>query len=75
LRREEMLLRKLQETALLMSHKETKAFLREAIKNKGGDIKTYKAIIKASEKCPAVKKTTTKKTSTCKKSARESKCR
>ena len=79
LRREERLIEKLKETITLMTHKESKALLRGFLKNKRAEVREYKKIIKNSEKCPAVKKTTARKgcatktaakktTSRCKKS-------
>ena len=56
LKREEALLEKLKTTVVLMSHKESKACVREMMKNKRVDIRNYKRIIKQSEKCPAIKK-------------------
>ncbi|MFQ5736444.1 MAG: hypothetical protein ACE5GY_06225 [Thermodesulfobacteriota bacterium] len=61
LKREEGTLAKLQEAVTLTSHRETKSALRAVVKNRKEAIKIYKTIIKASEKCPAVKKTTVKK--------------
>ena len=60
--REEKLLAKLMETVPIIVHKETKASLREIIKSKRADIRTYKKILKAAEKCPAIKKPSPKKT-------------
>lgn len=56
LKREERLLEKMKETVPLIAHKETKAALREAMKKKRADIRSYRAIIRRSEKCPAIKK-------------------
>ncbi|MFQ5585483.1 MAG: hypothetical protein ACE5GF_01470 [Thermodesulfobacteriota bacterium] len=58
LKREEALLEKLKETVSLMSHKDSKALVREMMKNKMGDIRNYKKIIKQSAKCPAIQKKT-----------------
>ncbi|MFQ5465974.1 MAG: hypothetical protein ACE5EI_08605 [Thermodesulfobacteriota bacterium] len=66
--REEKLLAKLQETLKLMAHKESKAIVREIIKNKRADIRAYKAILKASARCPAVVKPSAKKPAAAKKS-------
>lgn len=56
LKREEALLLKLKETVSLMTHKESKALVREMMKNKRGYIRNYKKIIKQSAKCPAIQK-------------------
>ena len=58
LKREEALLLKLKETVALMIHKESKALVREMMKNKRVDIRNYKKIIKQSSKCPAIQKKT-----------------
>jgi hypothetical protein len=61
LRREERVLEKLLATIPTVTHKDTKITLREIVSVKRAEIKCYKAIIKASEKCPAVKKKAAKK--------------
>ncbi len=75
--REEKLLAKLQETLPIIVHKETKASIREMVKTKKADIRSYKKILKASEKCPAIKKPAGKKSpakmSSCKTGAKASK--
>jgi hypothetical protein len=58
LKREEALLEKLKETVALMIHKESKALVREMMKDKRVDIRNYKKIIKQSAKCPAILKKT-----------------
>jgi hypothetical protein len=58
LKREEALLEKLKETVALMIHKESKALVREMMKDKRVDIRNYKKIIKQSAKCPAIQKKT-----------------
>ncbi len=55
--REEKILAKLQDAISLIAHKETKSLIRGIVKAKRGDIKTYKKIIRESEKCPAVQRT------------------
>ena len=60
LRREERLLKKLQETIPLVAHKETHAVLSEIAKIKKTAIAVYRKIIKTSEKCPAVNRKTMK---------------
>lgn len=60
LKREERVLVRLQEAVPHIAHKDTKAEVRGIIKNKRAEIRSYKAIIKASEKCPAVMKTAKK---------------
>jgi len=74
LKREEKALEKLQAALLLIAHKETKAEVRGAIKNKRADIKLYKRIIKDSEKCPAVKKPAAKKATAKKAASSMSRC-
>jgi hypothetical protein len=61
LKREETLFTKLNRTIAVMAHKESKIVLKEMAKIKSGMIETYKMVIKASEKCPAVIKKTKKK--------------
>jgi len=68
LRREERLLAKLEDTVKLMAHKESRATVRGMIKNKRADIRAYKAILKASAKCPAVAGPSAKKPAAAKKS-------
>ncbi len=55
LKREELLLTKLVATVTIMAHKESKAAVRIIIAGKRSAIKSYKAILKASAKCPAIK--------------------
>jgi hypothetical protein len=61
LKREEAILEKIKKALAIMAHKESKASLREIAKAKRAAISTYKKILKASEKCPAVKKPAAKK--------------
>ncbi len=58
LRREEALLEKLKDTAVAMVHGESKAGLKEMIKDKKAHIKSYAKMIKRGEKCEATKKKT-----------------
>ncbi len=60
LRREERLVVKIKDTITIMAHKESKAQLRGFLKNKRAEVKEYKKIIKAGEKCPAIKKPASK---------------
>ena len=66
LKREVALLEKIKETLTVMAHKESKVSLKEIAKGKRAAISAYKKIIKASEKCPAIKKPATKKKAACK---------
>jgi hypothetical protein len=69
LKREEATLEKIKKALEIMAHKESKASLREIAKAKRAAISAYKKILRASEKCPAVKKPAAKKTATKKKAA------
>lgn len=69
LKREEALLGKIKKALEIMAHKESKVSLREVAKAKRAAISAYKKIIKASEKCPAVKKPAAKKPAAKKKAA------
>ncbi len=64
LKREIALLEKIKDTLTVMAHKESKVSLKEIAKAKRAAISTYKKIIKASEKCPAIKKPAAKKAAT-----------
>ncbi len=78
LKTEEKVLEKVKAAILLIAHKETKVVLREVLKNKKVEIRCYKQIIKAAEKCPAVKKpaAATKKTrGTCKTTTKRGACK
>ena len=61
LKREETLLSKLKKAATSAAHEESKIVLKEMAKIKSGMIETYKMVIKASERCPAVIRKTKKK--------------
>ncbi len=74
LKRDEATLAKLQEAVTLIAHKETKAAMKAIIKTRRDAIKIYKTVIKASEKCPAVKKTAAKKAAAAAKKACRTKC-
>ena len=76
LKAEEKVLERLTVTIALIAHKETKSVLREVLKNKKVEIRCYKQIIKAAEKCPAVKKPAAKKTrGTCKTTTKRGACK
>ena len=51
---------KIKDTITIMAHKESKAQLRGFLKNKRVEVREYKKILKASEKCPAIKKPASK---------------
>ena len=61
LKREETLLSKLKQATTSAAHEESKIVLKEMAKIKSGMIETYKMVIKASERCPAVIRKTKKK--------------
>lgn len=54
LKREETLLSRLKKAATSAAHEESKIVLKEMARIKSGMIETYKMLIKASEKYPAV---------------------
>jgi len=64
LKKEIALLENIKDTLAVMAHKESKASLKEIAKAKRVAISAYKKIIKASEKCPAIKKPVAKKAAT-----------
>ncbi len=69
LKRSESLLVKLRKTVPMMAHAKSAVLLRKIIEGKKATIKTYKSILKEAQKCPAVKKKTTKKGTAKKKTA------
>ncbi len=71
LKRSESLLAKLKKTVPIMAHAKSAALLRKIIEGKKTTIKTYKSILKEAQKCPAVKKKTTKKGTAKKKAVRK----
>lgn len=75
LKAEEKVLERLKCTIPIITHKETKSVLREVMKNKKIEIRCYKQIIKASEKCPAVKKKTPAKRGSCKTTTKRGACK
>ena len=75
LKTEEGVLEKLQAAIKFIAHKETKVILREVVKNKKIEIRCYKQILKAAEKCPAVKKTATAKRGSCKTTTKRGACK
>jgi len=74
LKREEKVLEKLLAALPLIAHKESKATLTATIKSKKADIKAYLGILKNSEKCPAVKTATARKTAASKSKCSTKKC-
>jgi len=77
LKAEEKMLERLEKTLHLMAHRESKASLREVIRGKKRDIRTYKSILKQAAKCPAVigKKAPARKGCATRKPSRRSGCR
>ena len=75
LKTEEKVLEKLQAAIKFIAHKETKVVLREVVKNKKIEIRCYKQILKAAEKCPAVKKTAPAKRGACKTTTKRGACK
>lgn len=75
LKTEEKVLEKLQAAIKFIAHKETKVVLREVVRNKKVEIRCYKQIIKASEKCPAVKKAAPTKRGACKTTTKRGACK